>query len=332
MTRFRQRRVVTTAIVTASGLLAISACGAQVDAETEAETATVARCGEQVEYSLPQRAVVYEAGSADKMFVLGLTDHVHGYVMPPANPPVEDSPWADEYAQVEFLSDDLLNRELVVDADADFVVAGWNSGFSVERGITPEILDELGIMSFMHTETCYNYPGFAEHVEPFEGLFADLERLGAIFDVEDIANEVISQYRDRIAEVEQAAADRDDVSVFLYDSGTDKPFTAGNQVPPNDIISHAGATNIFADLEARWTEVGWEAVVEAQPEVIIILDYGDAPAQDKIDFLQTSPVTSALPAVVDENFFILDYNEGISGPRNIDGLENFSDYLDTLND
>jgi len=36
-------------------------------------------------------------------------------------------PWAEDYAQVEFLSDDLLYRELVAEAKADLVVAGWNS-------------------------------------------------------------------------------------------------------------------------------------------------------------------------------------------------------------
>ncbi|WP_394327812.1 ABC transporter substrate-binding protein [Nocardiopsis alborubida] len=311
----------------------VAGCGARVEEGQEASaagTVTVRRCGEEVEYTTPQRAVAYEAGSADKLFALGLTDHVHGYVMPPANPPVEESPWADEYAQVEFLSDDLLNRELVVDAGADLVVAGWNSGFSEERGITPEILDGLGIQSFMHTESCFNYPGHPEEAAPFEGLYTDLERLGRIFGVQERAEELVTDYRARVAAVEEQVPEGDPVSVFLYDSGTDQPFTAGSQVPPNDIISHAGGENIFADLDERWTQVGWEAVVEAEPEVIIILDYGDQPAEEKIDFLSSFPSMSEVPAVVEENFFVMDYNEGISGPRNIDGLEKFADYLRDL--
>lgn len=322
--RNRRRAV---ALLPALGALALAGCGATVEDSPAAETVTVQRCGEAVDYTTPERAVVYEGGSADKMFALGLTEHVHGYVMPPANPPVTESPWAEDYAQVEFLSDDLLNRELVVEAKADLVVAGWNSGFSDARGITPEILDTLGIQSFMHTESCYNYPGFAEQVEPFEGLYADLERLGQIFGVEDRAADLVTGYRERVSAVEEAAPQGDPVPVFLYDSGTDRPFTAGNQVPPNDIIRFAGGENVFGDLEERWTEVGWEAVVSAAPEVIVILDYGDAPAEEKIEFLRTNPTTAKLPAVVDDAFFVLDYNEGISGPRNIDGLEKFAEYL-----
>lgn len=315
----------------ALGALALLAtgCGARVEGGGEAASATVTvnRCGEEVEYTTPRRAVVYEGGSADKMFALGLTDHVLGYVMPPANPPVSESPWAAEYEEVEFLGDDLLNRELVVDAGADFVVAGWQSGFSDERGITPEILDELGIQSFMHAESCYNYPNHPEQVTPFEGLYTDLERLGQIFGVEERAEELVADYRARVEAVREQVPEGDPVPVFLYDSGTDQPFTAAGQVPANDIIRFAGGENVFGDLEERWTQVGWEAVVEAEPEVIIIFDYGDQPAEEKIEFLREFEATADLPAVRDDNFYVLDYNEGISSPRNIDGLEGFAEYL-----
>ncbi|MFD4477730.1 ABC transporter substrate-binding protein [Streptomyces sp. NPDC058471] len=320
--------------------LLLGGCGAEVDTASDTEGAagasekvTVKRCGEPVPYRTPQRAVVYEGGSADKMFSLGLTKHVHGYVMPPANPPVSESPWASEYAKVKMLGDDLLNKELVVEAKSDFVVAGWNSGFSDQRGITPAILDKLDIQSFMHTESCFNYPKYPEKVTPFKALYSDLDRLGKIFGVEKKADEVVGGLKKRVAAVESKAPKNPRggrVPVFLYDSGTDQPFTAGSQVPPNDIIKAAGGRNVFDGLDERWTQVNWEAVAKAEPEVVIIFDYGDMPAKKKIEFLRKSPHTKELPAVKKNNFFILDYNEGISGPRNIDGLEKFGKYVREL--
>ncbi|AXK34893.1 iron transporter [Streptomyces armeniacus] len=324
----RPRAVVGPAVAAA---LLLTGCGADVASDSaKSEKTTVKRCGEPVPYTVPERAVAYEGGSADKLFSLGLTDHVHGYVMPPANPPVSESPWAAEYKKVKMLSDDLLNKELVVDAKSDFVVAGWNSGFSDQRGITPEILDKLKIQSFMHTESCYNYPKYPERADPFDALYTDLERLGRIFRVEDKADEVVSDLKRRAGAVRKQAPKGDPVPVFLYDSGTDRPFTAGNQVPPNDIIKTAGGRNVFDGLDERWTQVNWESVAEAEPEVVIILDYGDQPAKKKIEFLKKSAHTRELPAVKRNNFFILDYNEGISGPRNIDGLEKFGKYLREL--
>jgi iron complex transport system substrate-binding protein len=313
--------------------LLLAGCGASVEEDDDGGagggTVTVARCGEDVEYRRPQNAVVYEAGSADKLFALGLRDAVRGYVMPPANPPVSESPWAEDYAATEMLSDDLLNRELVVDAGADFVVAGWQSGFSDERGITPEILDGLGIQSFMHSETCYNYPGHPAEFTPFEGLYRDLELLGRIFGVEERAERVVGEMRDRVAAVEEAAPQGPPPGVFVYDSGTDQPFTSGNQAPPHEIIDIAGGRNIFSGLRDRWTTVSWEAVLDAEPEVIVIVDYGDQPAEEKIEFLRTNPATSGLPAVRNDNFYVLDYNEAISGPRIVDGAEHFGEYLRT---
>ncbi|WP_103501181.1 MULTISPECIES: ABC transporter substrate-binding protein [unclassified Streptomyces] len=326
---FRSRRAA--AALACAAPLILAGCGARTEAPpAAADTVTVERCGEEIEYRTPSKAVVYEAGSADKMLILGLADAIRGYVMPPANPPVEESPWAQEYAGLEMLSDDVLNRELVVGAEADFVVAGWQSGFSDERGITPEILDRLGIQSFMHSETCYNYPEHPLRVGPFDGLYLDLERLGAIFGVEDEAAEVVTGLRERVAEVEAGAPDGDPVRVFLYDSGVDQPFTSGNQAPPQEIIELAGGENIYSDLEGRWTGVSWESVIEADPEVILILDYGDQPAEEKIAFLKSSPALSEVTAVREDNFHLLDFNEAISGPRIVDGVENVGAYLRSL--
>ena len=327
--RSRRFRSVALGSALASTVL-LGGCGADVatdDGKAAAKKTTVKRCGEPVSYTVPKRAVAYEGGSADKLFALGLADHVHGYVMPPANPPVKESPWASDYARTKMLSDDLLNKEVVVDAKADLVVAGWNSGFKDERGITPKILDKLGIQSFMHTESCYDYPGHPEKVTPFKALYTDLDRLGRIFRVEDRADKVVAGLRKRVAAVEKKAPGGERVPVFLYDSGTDQPFTAGNQVPPQDIIESAGGRNVFSGLDQRWTQVNWEAVTKAEPEVVMILDYGDQPAEKKIEFLKKSPHTKELPAVRKNHFFVLDYNEGISGPRNIDGLEKFGKYL-----
>ncbi|MET7639983.1 ABC transporter substrate-binding protein [Streptomyces sp. NPDC005438] len=326
--RVRRRAVVGSTAVAA---LLLSGCGADVASDGKsAERTTVDRCGEPVEYTTPRRTVAYEGGSADKLFSLGLTKHVHGYVMPPANPPVSQSPWASEYAKVKKLSDDLLNKEIVVDAKADLVVAGWNSGFSDQRGITPEILDKLKIQSFLHTESCYNYPKYPEKKAPFEALHTDLRRLGKIFRVEEKAKKVVGELERREKAVTAKAPEGSPVPVFLYDSGTDQPFTAGNQVPPHDIIQKAGGKNVFSDLDERWTQVSWESVTKSEPEVVIILDYGDKPASKKIEFLRKSPKTRELPAVKKGNFFVLNYNEGISGPRNIDGLEKFGKYLREL--
>ncbi|MEV0329374.1 hypothetical protein AB0H63_23445 [Micromonospora echinospora] len=51
------------------------------------------------------------------------------------------------------------------------------------------------------------------------------------------------------------------------------------------------------------------------------------PASPSSQLCAAGTSLKSLPAVVNDRFFILDYNEGISGPRNIGGLEKFAKYL-----
>ncbi|GAA1301747.1 hypothetical protein GCM10009634_60530 [Saccharothrix xinjiangensis] len=57
-----------------------------------------------------------------------------------------------------------------------------------------------------------------------------------------------------------AGAARDPVPVFPYDSGTDQPFTAGSQAPPNEIIALAGGRNIPVVPVVPWSSCGMSPV------------------------------------------------------------------------
>ena len=52
-------------------------------------------------------------------------------------------------------------------------------------------------------------------------------------------------------------------------------------------VSAAGGTPsyLLSDLAASWTQVNWETVVERDPQVIVIVDYGERSWQQKRDFL-----------------------------------------------
>ena len=53
---------------------------------------------------------------------------------------------------------------------------------------------------------------------------------------------------------------------------------------PNALIGLAGGTNIFASLKQSWTSVPCEQVVKADPQCIIINDYGTPTATQKEKF------------------------------------------------
>ena len=91
------------------------------------------------------------------------------------------------------------------------------------------------------------------------------------------------------------------------------------------MIEAAGGINIMDDVEKSWTEVSWEPVIERNPQVIVIVNYGDVTAEQKIAFMMENPAFKNLDAVKQDRFVVLDYVEATPGPRNIDGIGRLAD-------
>ncbi|GAB3129975.1 ABC transporter substrate-binding protein [Tsukamurella serpentis] len=308
-----------------------AACGAK-PADPGADRIGVTNCGIDRQYRSPSAAVPYDVSAIEKMFALGLADRMKGMVLPKTvQGVIAKSPYRDQYAKVPILSDGVLTQEPLVGAKADWVFAGWQAGFSPARGVTPESLGKLGIDSYMQEETCYNYGDKPAQraANPIEETYTDLVNLGKIFRVEDRADALVGALRGRETALRQRAAAKNvKPTVFIYDSGTSEPYTAGNRTAADQIVALAGGRSVTHEVDGRWTTVGWESVVAAQPAVIVIVDYDKQPAQQKIDYLrQSSPIKDS-PAVRENRIRVVDYAELVSGPRNLDAATALADYLE----
>ncbi|MFE5893528.1 ABC transporter substrate-binding protein [Streptomyces sp. NPDC056462] len=312
---------------------AATGCGANVESSTDAKSTavTLTNCGRKVTFDkVPERVVTNDVGITELMFALGLEDRMAGFAMPDDKGDLSSVPWEDGYDKVKWLSKDQLTKENVVDARADLVFAGWNYGFREDGGFTPNALKKLGIPSYVLTESCHN--GRTETARgimpPLEALYADLTNLGKLFGVEKRAATLIADFKKQIAGVRAkapGAADRP--KVFLYDSGQDQPFTSGRYAAPEQIISEAGGVNVMHDLEDSWTTVGWETVVERDPDVIVICDYGNVSAEQKKKFLLSYAPLRNVSAVKHKRIFVLDYVDLVESPRNPSAIYRLGTYL-----
>ncbi|MFG2333965.1 ABC transporter substrate-binding protein [Streptomyces sp. NPDC048604] len=316
---------------------ALTGCGAQVapgDTDDDRPTAvTIENCGRKITYAKrPERVVTNDVGITEIMFALGLEDRMAGFVMPDDRGDVSQVPWKAGYDRAKWLSKDAITKELVLDARADLVFAGWNYGFGEDNGLTPDSLRALGVDSYLLTESCRNGPGAARGImPPLDALYTDLTNLGKLFGVEERARKLIADFKKQVADA-QAKAPRGKArpSVFLYDSGQDKPFTSGRYAAPHDIITKAGGDHVMADLGDSWTTVGWETIVERDPEVIVINDYGDTTAAQKRDFLLSYPPLAKVSAVKHKRIVTLDYVDLVESPRNPAAIATLAAYLATV--
>ena len=287
--------------------------------EAMSDPYTVESCGRQIEFEQPpRRAVSNDSNMTEMMLALGLEKSMVGYTGVSGSRKMAE--FTESAAMLPELSREYPTKEVLVGADADFYFAGWNYGLKVGGEVTPEALEPFGITVYELTESCI-------HIGPkskasMEDLFVDLFNLGTIFDVQARAEALVAGYREELAAFKAGLPElKTPVRVFIYDSGTDAPFTAGKYAMPTALIEYAGGWNVFGDLEKSWATVNWEAVVERMPDVVVIIDYGEVTAEQKMEFMRRNSAFEDIPAVKNDRFVVLEYAEATPGPRNIEAAK-----------
>lgn len=79
--------------------------------------------------------------------------------------------------------------------------------------------------------------------------------------------------------------------------GADTGYSAGCGTHAHEILEAAGLRNIAADAGGPWPQLGEEFLLAADPEVLVIADYGGAKRKDVLEILQRHPVRRHLTAV-----------------------------------
>lgn len=276
---------------------------------------TVQSCDRDVTFdAAPQAAISNDVNLTEMMIVLGLRDHMVGYTGISGWKTLDET-MRDGVEELPELASQYPTREVLVGAGADFFFAGWNYGMKVGGEVTPETLAPFGIQVYELTESCTHI--MDKPKASLDDMYNDIANLGTIFGVEDRAAALINGWRAEVAEMTADIDKADPIRAFVYDSGEDTPFTAGRFAMPTALIEAAGGSNVMDSFEKSWATVGWEEVVAAAPEVIVIVNYGEVTAEQKRDFMMSNPAFADIPAVKNDNFVTLEYVEATPGPRNI---------------
>ena len=284
---------------------------------------TVESCNRIVTFEEPpKKAISNDVNLTEMMLVLGLADRMVGYTGISGWKTLDEEMRAG-VKELPELSQKYPSKEVLVGADADFFFAGWNYGMKVGGEVTPETLEPFGIKVYELTESCIHIMNKSK--ANMEDMYNDLLNLGRIFNVENKANELINKYRMEIQELTQNINNDDPLRVFVYDSGEDTPFTAGFYAMPTALIEASGGKNIMNDFKKSWGTVTWEEVIDRNPEVIVIVNYGNVTAEQKKEFMMSNPAFAGIDAVKNDRFVTLEYVEATPGPRNIKAIKKLSE-------
>ncbi|WP_368503890.1 ABC transporter substrate-binding protein [Alkalihalophilus sp. As8PL] len=254
---------------------------------------------------VPKRAVSLNQHVTEIMLALGLEENMVGsaYLDDEILPEYKEA-----YEQIEVLSNQYPSQEVFLAKEPDFAYAGWGSAFREDNIGTVDQLNELDINAYLHESSTVVGP-------TIDHIYQDIRNIATIFNVVDRGEELIGQIVEDLSNTQAEIPEgQKTLRVFVFDSGVTAPFTVGQNFL-NTIISMAGAENIFNDIDSNWGEVSWEEVVERDPEVIVIMDYGETTAEEKREQLLNHPALTDVTAIMDEHFIVIPLSAAAEGIR-----------------
>jgi iron complex transport system substrate-binding protein len=154
-------------------------------------------------------------------------------------------------------------------------------------------------------------------------VWADIERVAATLGVE--SQPVLTQLQSRVEACKQktqglSESDRPTIAAIEW---TDPLMATGNWIP--ELIELAGGQPLFGVVGQHSPYIEWDALVKADPEVIVIMPCGfglERTRQETMPLTQR-PEWSSLHAVRTGKVFLTDGNSYFNrpGPRLVDSLE-----------
>lgn len=269
---------------------------------------------------MPEKVLCANLYSAENLAMLGLADRIvaKNVTTNPAEVPLEEL--QDDLAHVQELE---KSNENAVASGADLVI-GQISAFKDEAWGSFEKLESEGI-------NCLTITGTIVADETVENIYEDIENLGKIFKVEDKAEELIADIKGQIADTQGKVADiaeEEKLTVFVLDSFNGNEIYTTSSGLQSNLIELAGGINATKGMaDSRWFNTSAETLVQTNPDVIIINDYGKQTVDEKMDFLKENPAFTEIPAVKNERILVIPLVSVMQDVRAASACRTIAEYL-----
>ena len=337
-------------LLTAVALATLSGCGASEAIDSPASPAVagdgkteyplvVSNCGsEQTFEAAPQRVVSLDQNSTEILLSLGLEESMVGTAS--WTDPVLES-LAGANSAVPRLADNAPTYEVLLGTDPDFVTASFGRHYASAGVASRERFAETAIGSYLSPTDCdngesVNGGGTRTTELEIDALYQEIRELAEIFDVSDRGEVLVSELEERAAAASDGL-DFDGRTVMFWFADTKTPYIAGGLGSAALLASTTNMTNVFAGTADDWPAVGWESVVDADPDVLVLGDLqrdrfpGDR-LDEKIQFLESDPLTKDLEVVREQRYIALHGAEMNPSIRFVDGLEKIRAWWDEHGD
>ncbi len=161
-----------------------------------------------------------------------------------------------------------------------------------------------------------------------EHIFGDVQTIAEAVGMPDRGRRLNERLRQRLDRVHNAVAGLPRPGVVALE-WLDPPFIGGHWVP--EMIHLAGGRDLLGRAGERSFRTSWEEVIQAQPEVILLIPcgYSAEAAQREWDALPRPPGWFDIPAARSGRVYAIDANSYCSrpAPRVVEGVEHLARLL-----
>ncbi len=294
--------------------LPLAACGSEdvpsAGGASDGYPLAVTNCGHEVRLEkAPERIVTIKSTSTELALALGLGDKVVGQAFPDG--PVWHE-WAEEAAEIPVLGEKAPSQEVVLETEPDLVFAGWESNLAADTAGERDVLAKLGVASYVSPAACQG--AGAPGKMTYELLFEQILEAGRVLGAPQEAEELVAAQRKELASLGRFARG---TTALWWSSGVDTPFVGGAAGAPQMVMDAVGLTNVAGNVDDTWTSLGWEAIVDADPDVIVLVDADWNTAASKIKHLESHPATARMTAVKEKRYLTVPFPAGEAGVRSV---------------
>ena len=247
----------------------------------------------------PQSIVTLSPAAAEILYAIGAGDQIAA-----VSEFTDYPPEAAEKPVVGGFDGKTLSIETIISFEPDLVyLSDGMHNFLIDQ------LDSYGINWYLSNPTSIT------------AIEKEIMDLGELTGHQDEAAQVVAQMAEKLADTN--TTDGEKVSVY-YEVWNSPFMSAGASSFINDIISNAGGTNIFADVEDPYPMVSEEAIIARAPEVILLPMGNGISVED----VKNRAGWDSIPAVKNERIYIIDDNlYSRPAPRVVDVVLDLSELL-----
>ncbi len=246
----------------------------------------------------PTKIITTAPSITETLFALGLDEEIIGVS--------DNDTYPEQATQKEKIGGMTLDAEKIVALAPDVVFIHETSVASSEAAI--QQLNDAGVTAFVVPES-----------KNFDETYDAITLIGEVVDRQDEAQKIVTAMQEKVQKVVEDVKALDVTrTVFLETSDAPSIYTAGNGSYIQEMFDLLGATNIAKDGGDNWFEIDPEAIVQGNPDVIIV-QYDYVP--DIIEKIKQRDGFSAVEAVKNDRIVQVDVDStSRTGPRLADGF------------